>query len=81
MISKEQRKVNTAGLHPRPQGRGFTPCLDKGQQLFIGDDIIVTIVDVDNGQVRFGIEAPRDIIVDRLEVRERRLQGWAKLQR
>ena len=46
-----------------------------GQKIFIGDDVCVTVVDIDYGKVRLGVEAPRDIIVDREEVRIRR-KGW-----
>lgn len=39
----------------------------------IGDDIEIMIVKIDGrGQVKLGITAPKDVIVDRLEVYERR---------
>jgi carbon storage regulator len=37
----------------------------------IGDDIIVTVVDLRGDKVRLGIAAPKDVRVDRSEVRER----------
>jgi carbon storage regulator len=43
-----------------------------GEKVVIGDDIVVTVVEIRNGQVRLGIEAPDDVSVDRLEVRRRR---------
>lgn len=41
------------------------------ETVFIGDDIIVRVLDVcrKSGKVRLGFEAPRDIPVDREEVR------------
>ncbi len=42
-----------------------------GESLFIGDDVIVTVLGVNGGQVRIGIDAPKDIPVHREEVRER----------
>jgi len=47
-----------------------------GEQIAIGDDIVVTIVDVHScNRVKVLIEAPRDIIVDRMEVyRDKRNQ-------
>ena len=36
----------------------------------IGDDVVVTIVDVIGDKVRLGIEAPRDVPVHRQEVYE-----------
>lgn len=40
----------------------------RGEKIQIGKDIYITIVDVDNGKVRLGIEAPRDIPVYRTEL-------------
>jgi carbon storage regulator len=45
-----------------------------GQEVVIGDNIRITIVSVRGEQVRLGIEAPRNVAVDRQEVHERRLQ-------
>jgi len=41
-----------------------------GETLMVGNDITVTIVGVRGGQVRVGINAPRDIPVHREEVHE-----------
>jgi carbon storage regulator len=38
------------------------------ERLFIGDDICVTVVRLEAGQVRLGIEAPRDVPVVRAEL-------------
>ena len=39
----------------------------------IGDDIEIMVVKIDGrGQVKLGITAPKDVVVDRLEVYERR---------
>ncbi len=40
----------------------------RGQALHIGPDVVVTIVHVIGNQVRFGIEAPREIPVHRKEI-------------
>lgn len=46
------------------------------EKLFIGDDICVTVVRLEAGQVRLGIEAPREVSVVRAElVPERRSPG------
>lgn len=39
------------------------------EKLWIGDDICVTVVRMENGQVRLGIEAPRDVLILRDELR------------
>jgi carbon storage regulator len=43
-----------------------------GEALRIGDDIEVTVMAVNGSQVRIGINAPRDIAVDREEIAERK---------
>ncbi len=45
-----------------------------GEALRIGEDITVTVVDVREGQVRLGIEAPQGIRIYRQEVYERILK-------
>jgi len=42
-----------------------------GEVLMVGDTIRLTVVAVENGAVRFGIDAPREIAVHREEVWER----------
>lgn len=41
-----------------------------GERLFIGNDIVVTIIDVRSDGVRVGIDAPREIRVTRAEIFE-----------
>jgi carbon storage regulator len=38
------------------------------EKLYIGDDICVTVVRLEGGQVRLGIDAPREISVVRAEL-------------
>ena len=59
------------------EGRGAMLVLTRKlmEKLFIGDDICVTVVRLEEGQVRLGIEAPREIAVVRSElVPERQAQ-------
>jgi len=42
----------------------------KDEDIVIGDDIVVKVVDVRGDKVRLGIEAPRDKAVHRREVYE-----------
>lgn len=44
----------------------------RNEQIVIGGDITITVVDIGGGKVRLGIEAPDSIQVDRLEVAQRR---------
>lgn len=43
-----------------------------GETILIGDDITLTVLGVVGNQVRFGIEAPRNVSIDRAEIRERK---------
>lgn len=40
------------------------------QSIMIGDDIVITVLEVKGDQVRIGITAPRDVAVNREEVLE-----------
>lgn len=40
----------------------------RNESIMIGDDIIITVIDIRGDKVRLGIEAPLDIPVHRQEV-------------
>ncbi|GKS14109.1 carbon storage regulator CsrA [Paenibacillus chitinolyticus] len=40
----------------------------KGEKIIIGQDIVLTVLDVAGDQVRIGIEAPKDIPIHREEI-------------
>ena len=42
----------------------------KGESIIIGDDIMVTVVEIRDDKVRLGIERPAEVPVHRLEVYE-----------
>jgi len=41
------------------------------ETLIIGDDVMVTVLRVNGNQVRFGINAPKEVAVHREEIYER----------
>ena len=41
-----------------------------GERLMIGDDVVVTILEVRSDGVRLGIDAPRSVAINRAEVLE-----------
>lgn len=41
-----------------------------GERLMIGDDIVITVIDVRSDGVRIGIDAPRHVRVNRAEILE-----------
>ena len=55
-----------------------------GDEIIIGDAIRIAVIDIrpgrDGGKVRLGIDAPREVAIDRAEVREakRRRPGGDK---
>jgi len=42
-----------------------------GETICIGDEVKLTVLDVKGNQVRLGTKAPRDMRVDREEIRDR----------
>lgn len=51
------------------------------ERIIIGDDIVITVVEILGGSVRLGIEAPRGVAVDREEIRRRKDRGERPPQR
>ena len=43
-----------------------------GQDIYIGDDIIVTVMEIVGKKVRIGVKAPLDMDVDRPEIRKKK---------
>jgi carbon storage regulator len=48
------------------------------ETLLIGDDIRVVVLGIKGQQIKLGIEAPREMAVDREEIRERKNADVAK---
>ncbi len=44
---------------------------NKGESIMIGDDIKVTVLFIQGNQVRIGIDAPRNVAVNREEIHQR----------
>jgi carbon storage regulator len=47
----------------------------SGERLCIGRDVVITVLGVKGNQVRLGIDAPRNVAVDREEVHRRKCAG------
>jgi carbon storage regulator len=47
-----------------------------GEEIVIGNDIRIKVIAIDGEKVRIGISAPKEVIVDRQEVHDKRLE-WA----
>lgn len=41
-----------------------------GERIFIGGDVIVTVVEIDRNKIRLGIEAPKDVAIYREELKD-----------
>ena len=50
-----------------------------GEKLIIGENVTVTILGVKGRQIRIGIDAPRDVTVNREEIFQRILQERERL--
>ncbi len=51
----------------------------KGETIRIGNEITFKVLGISNGQVSVGVRAPRHVVVDREEIRQRRVSGkWTK---
>ena len=46
-----------------------------GESIYIGPNIVVTLVSLDRNRARIGIEAPREITVDREEIAKKKQCG------
>lgn len=44
----------------------------QNESIIIGDDVVVTVIEIRGDLVRLGVAAPREIRVDRHEVHERK---------
>ena len=49
-----------------------------GESIHIGPDVTVTVMAINGNQVRIGVAAPRDVVVDREEIAERKAAGVPK---
>ena len=54
---------------------------EKKNEIMIGDDIVVRILEVypETSQVRIGVEAPKDVRIDRSQVHEQRMKRIKKV--
>lgn len=43
----------------------------SGESITIGDEVTVTVLSISGGQIRIGIEAPKDIEVHRQEIKDK----------
>jgi carbon storage regulator len=83
----DQRAFSTPGLHAatvpvvalpaialrcRKEARMLILTRRPVETIYIGDEVTVTVLGVVGNQVRFGIEAPRHIVIDRAEIHERK---------
>lgn len=39
-----------------------------GEKIFVGDEIVITVVDIDRGKIRIGIQCPRGVPIHREEL-------------
>lgn len=44
-----------------------------GESIVIGENVVVTVLEIRGGQIRLGVDAPRDVSVHRAEVHDQAL--------
>jgi carbon storage regulator len=66
-ISRRQREIAPEGMKESPM---LVLSRQRDESIIIGDNIVVTIVDIRGDKVRLGIDAPTEIPVHRREVFE-----------
>ena len=49
-----------------------------GESIHLGDSVVVTVLGVARGQVKIGIDAPRDLAVHRHEIYQRIQDGQSR---
>lgn len=45
----------------------------RGERICIGNGVVLTVISVQGDRVRLGIQAPREVTVDRQEVQQRKV--------
>ena len=53
-------------------------CRKIGEEIVIGDNIRITVMAVEGGKVRIGISAPKEVVVDRQEIHEKRKNSFCE---
>lgn len=68
-----RRAVRTVGMRRAQAGEEGMLILTRrvGETIRIGESVVVTVLGVKGSQVRIGIEAPRNVAVNREELYER----------
>ena len=51
-----------------------------GEEIRIGDDIRVIVVDIRGGRVKLGLQAPREVAIRRDETLATRIGGWDSVE-
>jgi carbon storage regulator len=46
-----------------------------GEKIYISENICITVVDIDRGKIRLGIEAPREVPIFRQELLQDKATG------
>jgi len=46
-----------------------------GESIIVGDNIKITVVKIDKQQIKLGIDASKNVIVDREEIAKKRKRG------
>jgi carbon storage regulator len=69
VVGRDKIQRQSSAFMENPKGqRMLVLSRKRDEQIVIGDDIVITIVDIRGDKVRLGVEAPGDVPVHRHEV-------------
>jgi carbon storage regulator len=69
---KRLRRATSSTTFHRKEAPMLILTRRPAETIYIGEEVTVTVLGVVGNQVRFGIEAPRSITIDRAEIHERK---------
>jgi carbon storage regulator CsrA len=62
----------------KPPTPGLVLARKVGESVVIAEDVVVTVVELTYGKVKLHFQCPKDVVVDRLEIWQRKNPGYVR---